>query len=91
MGKYPLGHRANYLCFGTEENRRLGSKKARYIRAFRRRDLFCLHIMVGAEGFEPSASWTRTMRDTKLRHAPFFHSFLIIGIFLPNVKGFYAG
>lgn len=26
--------------------------------------------MVGAEGFEPSASWTRTMRDTKLRHAP---------------------
>ena len=47
--------------------------------------------MVGAEGFEPSASWTRTMRDTKLRHAPFFHSFLIIGIFAPNVKGFYAG
>ena len=48
-------------------------------------------FVVGAEGFEPSASWTRTMRDTKLRHAPFFHSFLIIGIFAPNVKGFYAG
>ena len=42
-------------------------------------------FVVGAEGFEPSASWTRTMRDTKLRHAPFFHSFLIIGIFAPNV------
>lgn len=27
-------------------------------------------FLVGAEGFEPSASWTRTMRDTKLRHAP---------------------
>ena len=34
-----------HLCFGTEKNRRLGSKKARYIRAFRRRHLFCLHIM----------------------------------------------
>ena len=29
-----------HLCFGTEKNRRLGSKKARYIRAFRRRHLF---------------------------------------------------
>ena len=26
--------------------------------------------MVGATGFEPTASWTRTKRDTKLRHAP---------------------
>ena len=34
-----------HLRFGTEKNRRLGSKKARYIRAFRRRHLFCLHIM----------------------------------------------
>ena len=25
---------------------------------------------VGAAGFEPTASWTRTMRDTKLRHTP---------------------
>ena len=29
-----------HLCFGTEKNRRLGSKKTRYIRAFRRRHLF---------------------------------------------------
>lgn len=29
-----------HLCFCTEKNRRLGSKKARYIRAFRRRHLF---------------------------------------------------
>lgn len=26
--------------------------------------------MVGVSGFEPEASWTRTMRDTKLRHTP---------------------
>ena len=34
-----------HLRFGTEKNRRLGSKKAQYNRAFRRRHLFCLHIM----------------------------------------------
>ena len=27
-------------------------------------------IMVGVSGFEPEASWTRTKRDTKLRHTP---------------------
>ena len=42
LGKTAILH----LCFGTEKNRRLGSKKARYSRAFRRRHLFCLHIMV---------------------------------------------
>ena len=26
--------------------------------------------MVGVTGFEPGASWTRTKRDTKLRHTP---------------------
>ena len=26
--------------------------------------------MVGVSGFEPEASWTRTKRDTKLRHTP---------------------
>ena len=30
--------------------------------------------MVGVPGFEPGASWTRTKRDTKLRHTPIFHS-----------------
>lgn len=28
---------------------------------------FC---MVGVTGFEPMASWSRTKRDTKLRHTP---------------------
>ena len=42
-----------HLRFGTEKNRRLGSKKARYNRAFRRRHLFCLHIMARPKGFEP--------------------------------------
>lgn len=27
-------------------------------------------LMVGVSGFEPEASWTRTKRDTKLRHTP---------------------
>ena len=27
-------------------------------------------FVVGVAGFEPAASWTRTMRDTKLRHTP---------------------
>lgn len=53
-----------HLCFGTEKNRRLGSKKARHIRAFRRRHLFCLHIMVGVARLELAASWSRTMRAT---------------------------
>ena len=42
-----------HLRFGTEKNRRLGSKKARYNRAFRKRHLFCLHIMVRETGLEP--------------------------------------
>ena len=29
-----------------------------------------LIFMVGVGGFEPPASWTRTKRDTKLRHTP---------------------
>ena len=27
-------------------------------------------LLVGVSGFEPEASWTRTKRDTKLRHTP---------------------
>ena len=29
-----------------------------------------LFPVVGTPGFEPGASWTRTKRDTKLRHVP---------------------
>ena len=29
-----------------------------------------LSFLVGVAGFEPTASWTRTKRDTKLRHTP---------------------
>ena len=49
-----------HLCFGTEKNRRLGSKKARYNRAFRRRHLFCLHIMVRVVRLERTVSWSQT-------------------------------
>ena len=27
-------------------------------------------LLVGVAGLEPAASWSRTMRDTKLRHTP---------------------
>ena len=40
--------------------------------------------MVGVAGFEPAASWTRTMRDTKLRHTPIDRN--IIMTFRRNVK-----
>ena len=33
--------------------------------------------MVGTPGFEPGASWTRTKRDTKLRHVPLTVSYYI--------------
>ena len=47
-----------HLRFGTEKNRRLGSKKARYNRAFRKRHLFCLHIMEQDRRFElPPSVW----------------------------------
>ena len=40
--------------------------------------------MVGVSGFEPEASWTRTKRDTKLRHTPIYLA--IIMNFLCLVK-----
>ena len=42
--------------------------------------------MVGVSGFEPEASWTRTKRDTKLRHTPKDHN--IIMRLYPLVKGY---
>ena len=33
--------------------------------------------MVGVSGFEPEASWTRTKRDTKLRHTPIDHNIIM--------------
>ena len=41
--------------------------------------------MVGVAGFEPAASWTRTKRDTKLRHTP--KDLNIIMRLYPIVKG----
>ncbi len=48
--------------------------------------------MVGVSGFEPEASWTRTKRDTKLRHTPNYDcSFYIILFFSSYVKGIFTG
>ena len=41
-------------------------------------------FLVGVSGFEPEASWTRTKRDTKLRHTPITEN--IILKFPPIVK-----
>ena len=44
--------------------------------------------MVGVPGFEPGASWTRTKRDTKLRHTPIatYDSLFIISSGWHSVK-----
>lgn len=49
-----------HLRFGTEKNRRLGSKKTRYNRAFRKRHLFCLHIMAQTVRFELTCGCPQT-------------------------------
>ena len=61
-----------HLRFGTEKNRRLGSKKARYNRAFRRRHLFCLHIMARPKGFEPPFFRIGICCVIQLRHRRIF-------------------
>ena len=38
-------------------------------------------LMVGTPGVEPGASWTRTKRDTKLRHVP-----LTVFYYMPSRK-----
>ena len=40
---------------------------------FRQTHLYRFVNLVGVAGFEPAASWTRTKRDTKLRHTPIAH------------------
>ena len=52
--------------------------------AFRQTHLYRFVNMVGVSGFEPEASWTRTKRDTKLRHTPIYLA--IIMNFLCLVK-----
>ena len=71
-----------HLCFGTEKNRRLGSKKARYNRAFRKRHLFCLHIMVEVTGLEPAASCSQSRRATTCATPRYFYiNFFLISLF----------
>ena len=44
--------------------------------------------LVGVSGFEPEASWSRTKRDTKLRHTPLISDFSIICLKNTFVKCF---
>ncbi len=41
-------------------------------------------ILIGERGFEPLASWSRTMRATKLRYSPPRENFLWIRVFVEN-------
>lgn len=53
----------NALCLSPE-----AQKKGKTLESSGASSVFA--IMVGVAGFEPAASWTRTKRDTKLRHTP---------------------
>ncbi len=53
----------NALCLSHE-----AQKKGKTLESSGASSVFA--IMVGVAGFEPAASWTRTKRDTKLRHTP---------------------
>ena len=54
-----------HLRFGTEKNRRLGSKKARYIRAFRRRHLFLPPHYGMPDWIRTSGLWSRSYQAVK--------------------------
>ena len=43
-------------------------------------------FLVGVTGLEPMASWSRTKRDTKLRHTPLFKCSSIIYQFFCKIK-----
>ena len=53
--------------------------------ALRQTHLYRELFMVRVAGFEPTVSWTRTKRDTKLRHTRIV-SFIIILVLPPSVK-----
>ncbi len=44
-------------------------------------------LLVGVSGFEPEASWTRTKRDTKLRHTPIDLDIIMKNLLI--VKGYW--
>ena len=48
-------------------------------------------FLVGVSGFEPEASWTRTKRDTKLRHTPIANVLYLKILLLSSIESNYAG
>ena len=46
--------------------------------------------MVGVSGFEPEASWTRTKRDTKLRHTPKAQLLYACNRLLSSIKVYFS-
>ena len=55
--------------------------------------------LVRVTGFEPTASWTRTKRDTKLRHTRIFHNIIrkcfwnvkVFPKYIPDLRGIEIG
>ncbi len=58
---------AQRVRFGKEEQQR---ERALTYKISRSKRYKACSDVVGVSGFEPEASWTRTKRDTKLRHTP---------------------
>ena len=48
------------------------------------------YFLVGVAGLEPAASWSRTMRDTKLRHTPMQCLMSILNHFHLYCKNFFS-
>ena len=46
--------------------------------------------MVGVSGFEPEASWTRTKRDTKLRHTPIDQTIIMRFVFFVKYRSSFS-
>ncbi len=46
--------------------------------------------MVGVAGFEPAASWTRTKRDTKLRHTPIDPNIIMRNVLFVKYRGYFS-
>ena len=49
-----------------------------------------LSYLVGVSGFEPEASWTRTKRDTKLRHTPIDQTIIMRFVFFVKYRSSFS-
>ena len=65
------------LFYLTRKGKQKGKMKAENNKGALKPNSFKAPEVVGVPGFEPGASWTRTKRDTKLRHTPIMKAILL--------------